>query len=135
MTGEDATRARVALAVVVEAGRVLLARRVVAEGSLSWVFPGGAVEPGESAERASVREAAEEVGVVVEPVRILGERVHPGTGRHLVYVACRFISGQTRAASAREVAEVEWAGRAALQALVPQGFYTPVQDYLDGSLM
>ena len=38
----------VAAAVVLERGRVLLVRRRVAEGTLSWQFPAGNIENGES---------------------------------------------------------------------------------------
>jgi 8-oxo-dGTP diphosphatase len=72
---------RVAIAIVVNGGRVLLIRRSVREGDLSWAFPGGAVEAGEAVEDASVRETPEETGLVVRPVLSLGERVHPDTGR------------------------------------------------------
>lgn len=123
-----------ALSVITDQGRVLLARRSTTEGSLSWAFPGGKVEPGETPEQAAVRETAEEVGVVVEPVRSLGERVHPETGRYVVYVACRLTAGRASAANAREVTETTWADLAALRTLVPQGFYSAVQDYLDGIL-
>lgn len=43
----------VAAAVVVSNGRVLLVRRQIAEGELSWQFPAGKVEPGESDRQAA----------------------------------------------------------------------------------
>ncbi|WP_405994078.1 NUDIX hydrolase [Streptomyces sp. NBC_00986] len=134
MNGEDAAHGRVALAVVVDAGRVLLIRRAVAEGALLWALPGGKAEPEETVEDAAVREAVEEAGVVVEAVRVLGDRLHPDTGRHLVYVVCRLVSGAPEAVSVREVAEVTWASRSETRSLVPRGLYGPVQDYLDGAL-
>jgi 8-oxo-dGTP diphosphatase len=124
----------VALAVIVNAGRVLLARRAVAEDSLAWVFPGGKVEPGETAEDAAVREAREETGVVVEAAGVLGERIHPDTGRCLVYVACRLVSGTAAPSSAREVSEVVWVGSDELGELVPKGPFGPVQEYLASAL-
>jgi 8-oxo-dGTP diphosphatase len=78
----------IAAAVIAAGGRVLLIRRAVAEGGLSWQFPAGKVEPGESAEDAAVRQAFEETGVVVRALVRLGERVHPLTGRIMLYVAC-----------------------------------------------
>ncbi|MEV6174860.1 NUDIX hydrolase [Streptomyces sp. NPDC051954] len=122
------------MAVIVHSGRVLLARRAVTEGSLSWVFPGGKVQPGEAAEDAAVREALEETGVVVDTARMLGERIHPDTGRRVVYVACRLTSGTATVSSAREISEVIWAGSGELSQLIPHGLFGPVQEYLAGAL-
>lgn len=124
----------IAAAVVVHEGRLLLIRRAVAEGSLVWQLPAGKVEPGESPQQAAVREAFEEAGVVVEPVLLLGERVHPDTGVRIAYTACRLVAGTAHAASVREVAEVAWAARAEIPGLIPGGLYGPVQAYLDDVL-
>jgi 8-oxo-dGTP diphosphatase len=121
----------IAAAVVVDAGRVLLIRRSLPEGSLRWSFPSGKQDPGETVEQAAAREALEEAGVTVVPLRLLGERTHPGTGRRMVYVACRLLSGTAHAASPREVAEVAWVGLVELGRLVPGGVYGPVQAYLN----
>jgi len=51
-------------------GHVLLVRRSDEEGL--WGFPGGAMEPGESAAAAMAREVREETGLVVEPVALIG---------------------------------------------------------------
>ena len=78
----------IAAAVVVDNGRVLMVRRRVKEGTLSWQLPAGAIEPGETAEQAAVRETNEETGLVVSAVTLLGARLHPITGRHMSYVVC-----------------------------------------------
>ncbi|MEI6643807.1 MAG: (deoxy)nucleoside triphosphate pyrophosphohydrolase [Novosphingobium sp.] len=56
----------VALALIDEAGRVLMQRRPEhrAHGGL-WEFPGGKVEPGEAPAAALVRECAEELGIAL----------------------------------------------------------------------
>jgi len=58
----------VAVALVDEAGRILLGQRPAGKhlGGL-WEFPGGKVEPGETPEAALVRELAEELGVEIAP--------------------------------------------------------------------
>ena len=45
-----------------EQARVLLLRANVGEGDV-WITPGGALEPGESAEEAALRELREETGI------------------------------------------------------------------------
>ena len=59
----------IASAITVHEGRVLLVRRRVKEGSLSWQFPGGEIEEGEAANDAAVRETREETGLEVKDVR------------------------------------------------------------------
>lgn len=125
----------VSMAVVVASGRVLMIRRQVREGRLSWAFPGGKIEQGETAEAAAVREALEETGLAVEPTRLLGSRVHPDTGRPIAYIACTATAGEAHTAAPEEVAEVAWLTLDDIPRLVPNGLYGPVQDYLDGSLM
>jgi 8-oxo-dGTP diphosphatase len=130
----DDARPAISAAIIVNEGRLLLARRRVSEGQLSWQFPAGEVEPEESPEEAAVRETLEEVGLVVESIRTLGQRIHPATGRTMVYVACGVVSGEARVADADELAEVEWCGPAEIADHVPYPFYEPVQDYITASV-
>jgi 8-oxo-dGTP diphosphatase len=116
--------------VIVHDGRVLLVRRAIAEGSLLWQFPAGAVEEGESHADAAVRETAEETGLTVRAREPLGRRVHPATGRTMVYVACDLVSGTARAAD-EETAEIAWCEPDQLAEYVPHGFFGPVQEHLD----
>lgn len=124
----------VSAAIIVNDGRVLMIRRRVAEGDLSWQFPAGAIEAGETAEDAAVRETAEETGLTVSAVKLLGDRVHPKTGRRMFYAACELLAGEAHVADADELAEVAWAAHSELAAYVPYGLFGPVQDYLDGAL-
>ncbi len=120
----------IAAAVVMSGGRVLLIRRAVAEGSLSWQFPAGKALPGESAEEAAAREAAEETSVSVTVMRVLGERVHPSTVTRIAYVACTQAAGSARVASAREVAEVRWVSPDEADELTGGAIYEPVRRHL-----
>ena len=55
-------------------GELLIVRRIPGgRHGGSWEFPGGKIEPGESAEQALVRELAEELGVAVQVGRLVGE--------------------------------------------------------------
>jgi 8-oxo-dGTP diphosphatase len=127
-------RPAIAAAIIVSDGRVLMVRRKEKEGQLSWQFPAGEVEPGETGADAAVRETHEEVGLKVSADEMLGERVHPATGRKMIYVACRVVGGTPYVADEEELAEVEWCDRAKLSSYVPYPFFGPVQDYFDTRL-
>ncbi|MEU7868043.1 NUDIX hydrolase [Dactylosporangium sp. NPDC049140] len=131
----EPARPTIAAAVIVEEGRLLLVRRRVKEGALSWQFPAGEVEPGETDEQAAVREANEETTLVVQATRSLGSRVHPATGRTMAYVACDRVSGTAAVGDEEELAEVAWCDRATLTEYVPYPFFGPVQEYLDTALV
>ncbi|MFF8298641.1 NUDIX hydrolase [Streptomyces globisporus] len=127
-------RPGIAAAIVVHEGRVLMVRRRVSEGQLSWQFPAGEVEPGEEREAAAVRETQEETGLTVEAVKLLGERVHPKTGRLMSYTACKILGGTAHVADTQELAELAWVSHGDIPEYVPYGLFEPVQDYLDGIL-
>lgn len=128
------TRPAISAAVIVRDGRVLLVRRRKTEGALIWQFPAGQVEAGESDEDAAVRETFEETGVCVAARRVLGSRVHPNTGRDMVYVACDLLAGEPFIGDADELDAVEFAPLADIRDYVPYPFYEPVQEHLDAVL-
>jgi 8-oxo-dGTP diphosphatase len=127
-------RPPIAAAVIVNDGQVLLIRRRVSEGELSWQFPAGQVEAGESAEDAAVRETLEETGLTVRAAGRLGERVHPNTGRTMLYVACDVVDGAASVVDEEEIAEVAWCDRNTLTTYIPYPFYGPVQEHLDATV-
>ncbi|MFF3356765.1 NUDIX hydrolase [Streptomyces sp. NPDC002917] len=135
MTEQTAVqRPGIAAAVVVHDNRVLMVRRKVKEGQLSWQFPAGEIEAGETPEQAAVRETREEVGLTVNVLKSLGERVHPKTGRRISYAACTVMSGTALVADTDELAELAWVAIGDVPAFVPYGLFEPVQMYLDGAL-
>lgn len=124
-------RPGIAAAIVVHEGRVLMVRRRVSEGQLSWQFPAGEVEAGESPEEAAVRETAEETGLAVAVVSFLGERVHPKTGRLMSYTACEVVGGTAEVVDTDELDALAWVALAEIPEYVPYGLFEPVQAYLD----
>jgi 8-oxo-dGTP diphosphatase len=127
-------RPSIAAAIVVSEGRVLMVRRRVGEEQLSWQFPAGEVEPGETREDAAVRETQEETGLEVAALKLLGERIHPKTGRLMSYTACEVMGGTAYVADTEELAELAWVAHGEIQQYVPYGLFVPVQKYLDAAL-
>lgn len=127
-------RPSISAAIIAHEGRVLMVRRRIAEGQLSWQFPAGAIEAGESPEEAAVRETLEETGLHVVAVRLIGERVHPKTHRLMSYTACDVVAGIARVADDDELAELAWCAHSEIAEYVPYGLFAPVQAYLDGVL-
>lgn len=124
----------ISAAIIVHDNRVLMVRRRISEGELSWQFPAGAVEVGETAEEAAVRETLEETGLTVEAVKLIGDRVHPKSKRFMSYTAARIISGEAHVADADELDAVAWVTLAEIPDYVPYGLFEPVQDYLNDTL-
>ncbi|MBT3077602.1 MULTISPECIES: NUDIX hydrolase [Streptomyces] len=131
---EQSVQPPVATAIIIDGGKVLMIRRRQREGKLLWAFPGGGIEAGETPEQAAVRETAEEVGLEVKAVRVLGDRVHPQTGVPMTYVACELISGDAVVGDVEEIAAVAWIGHGEIAEYVPYGLFGPVQEYLDEAL-
>lgn len=61
-------------------GRVLLGRRDIEPRRGCWVFPGGFMDVGETAEEAARRETREEVNLEVDDLQLIGvfTRLEPG---------------------------------------------------------
>lgn len=124
----------ISAAVIVRNHRVLLVKRRVKEGSLSWQFPAGGVEPGETPEQAAIREAQEETTLVASEIKSLGNRIHPKTGRQMYYIACDAPDGFAAVGDEEELAAVAWVTLDELVEYVPAGFFEPVQEYLNDAL-
>ncbi|MFE3657247.1 NUDIX hydrolase [Streptomyces sp. NPDC059165] len=134
MTDTTTTKPGISAAIIVRDGRVLMVRRRVKEGELMWQFPAGGIEPGESPEEAAVRETAEETGLEVKALRLLGQRVHPKTGREMSYTAAEVVGGEAHVADADELDAVAWVTHGELGEYVPYGLFDAVQEYLDEAL-
>jgi 8-oxo-dGTP pyrophosphatase MutT (NUDIX family) len=121
-------RPAIVAAIVTSTLGVLVGRRN--DGKPPWTFIAGEVEPGESAEDAAVREVKEETGCLIGTGEVIGERDHPATGRHMIYMAGHPTHGtDIFVGDEAELAEVRWASLAEADELLP-GMYSPVRDYL-----
>jgi 8-oxo-dGTP diphosphatase len=127
-----------------EAGRVLLIRRggesLSAPRGGEWSLPGGGMEPGESIAGCVVREAFEETGLHVEPVRLIGVYSDPAfqhvtypNGDQVHYVSfsfeCRVVRGGL-APDGDESLEVAYVSPSALPESIWPGHTIRIQDAL-----
>jgi 8-oxo-dGTP diphosphatase len=140
-TGEPVTeppsdkpqRPAVITAIVTSKHGVLIGKRN--DGKPPWTFIAGENEPGESPADTIVREVKEETGLRIVAGDILGERVHPKTGRHMVYVAASPVDSTLNVfvGDEDELAEVRWASVAEADVLLP-GMFEPVREHLAKTL-
>jgi 8-oxo-dGTP pyrophosphatase MutT (NUDIX family) len=118
----------VVAAIVTSEHGVLVGRRN--DGVPPWTFIAGEIEPGESPADAAIREVKEEAGLVVNYSRIIGRRVHPKTGRTMIYLACVPASTtDVHVGDPDELAEVRWITLSEVDALLP-GVFEPVAQFL-----
>ena len=123
----------VVAAIVVSRQGVLMGRRH--DGKPPWTFIAGEIEPGESAADAAVREVKEETGLEVAAGGIIGRRVHPRTGRTMVYMTAAPIRGTgIFVGDADELAEVRWVSLPEADELTGGVMFEPVRDYLRRAL-
>ena len=101
---------RVVAAVVWRGDELLLTQRPPGGAlGLQWEFPGGKIEPGESAGEALVREIAEELGVAATPGRTLGTVRHAyahGLEVEITFIECTLAGIAFRPSAA--VHRVRW---------------------------
>lgn len=62
------------------------------EVKLSWAFPGGKIEDGETKEKAVEREILEETGYIVKAGKIINEKQHPQFPIYVYYFKCMLIN-------------------------------------------
>jgi 8-oxo-dGTP pyrophosphatase MutT (NUDIX family) len=123
----------VVAAIVTSHAGVLIARRN--DGKPPWTFIAGKIEPGESPADAAVREVKEETGLRIRAGGILGRRVHPKTGRTMVYMAARPTHGtDVFVGDTEELAEVRWATPDEADELMGGTIYEPVRAHLRQTL-
>ena len=101
---------RVAAALLVREGRFLICRRPAhkARGGL-WEFPGGKLEPGESAAQCLIRECREELAIEVTPGPVYMELTHayPDLTVELILLQVDEFAGEPRLL---EHSELRWIG-------------------------
>lgn len=128
----SAERVVVTAIVTSEHGVLLCHRR---DGSPEYSFPGGEWEDDESAEDCAIRETAEETGLTVELGPVLGERIHPKTGRRMIYYPATPVGDDTRVkvGDTDEHDAVQWMTWAEAEPLLPY-LFGPVHEHLAATI-
>jgi 8-oxo-dGTP diphosphatase len=95
----------VSCAIIIEKNRVLATRRSESmPHPLKWEFPGGKLKSGESPKASIVREIREELGLEVDPQRLLTPVVHHYDSQSvkLIPVVCGIVDGLIKLAEHQE---------------------------------
>ena len=119
-------------AVLLDGKQVLLVKHTYTPG---WQFPGGGVEPGETAETAAGREALEETGYAVDGRPVLHglflNRIAGGKRDHVAVYVWRDFRSQLEFAPNLEIAECGWFDIDALPADVGKGTARRIREIFD----
>jgi ADP-ribose pyrophosphatase YjhB (NUDIX family) len=131
--GTDPEPPVVALGIITSDLGVLIARRH--DKIPPYTFPGGELRPGESPAAAVLRKVPQETGASITGTEVIGRRIHPKTGRVMVYVAASLTGSPTdiQLGDPDDLAEVVWASLEETDTLMPD-MYKPVHAYLKEKL-
>jgi len=121
---------KIVIGVIENNKKILMVRRRIKEGDLSWQFPGGVVGENETEESAIVREVFEEVDVVCRVQKKLGERIHPLTGKNVGYWLCDYLSGEVFVKYDDELDKAEWMSVDELLKAVTSDIFSVIKEYL-----
>jgi 8-oxo-dGTP diphosphatase len=123
----------VALAIITSPKGVLVAHRK--DGIPPWTFPGGEVQPGETAAAALARKVPAETGIEIKPVLLFGRRIHPRTSRTMVYLAADAVdeAAEPKVLDTEDLDAVEWAGLDTVRERMPD-LYPVVREHLEAVL-
>jgi 8-oxo-dGTP diphosphatase len=113
---------------------VLVGRRN--DGKPPWTFIAGEQDAvkDELPQDTAIREVKEETGLEIEAGDIIGDRVHPQTGRTMIYIAGHPVRGtEVFVGDEAELAEVKWISLHEAYDLLPDMF-GPVRTHLENTL-
>jgi len=111
MTGPEKMKEHAALIIIENnENKVLFVKRSMQKKTLpgAWAFPSGKLEEGESVYETSIREANEELGVEIEPKKILATHELPEFSSRLFFVLCSIKNGEVSIKEPEEIDRLEW---------------------------
>ena len=120
--------------IVLKGDQVLLMRRRNSHGDGTWSSPGGHLEYGESPEACAIRETQEETGLIISYVtcRTITNDRFESEEKHYVtlWMEGRYVSGEPRINSQREMSEVGWFSWNSL----PRPLFLPLEHLLEANV-
>jgi ADP-ribose pyrophosphatase YjhB (NUDIX family) len=119
--GTEPEPASVALAIIAADGKILVGRRH--DRIPPWTFPAAEIKPGESPAVAAARAVQKETGLSATVDHVIGRRIHPKTGRLMIYMEAT-ADGTDTSVSDADIAEVRWIDLAEADQLMPDMFPT-----------
>jgi len=119
--GTEPEPATVAAAVITSDNRILVARRH--DRIPPWTFPATEIAAGESPSAAAARAVLEETGLTAEVDHVIGRRIHPKTGRVMIYLDAT-VNGTEVTCEDPDLAEVRWIDLAEADQLMADMFPT-----------
>jgi 8-oxo-dGTP diphosphatase len=113
--------------IVVREGALLLVRYRDPDGSTYLVGPGGALEEGENAVDAVVREVREETGVTVRPHKVIALEDLESARRKMckIWILCECVSGEVQGTEGAEEEGIVGAGWFTKRAVAGETVYPP----------
>lgn len=117
--GTEPEPASVAAAVITSGKGILVARRH--DRIPPWTFPAAEIAPDESPAAAAARAVRKETGLAATVDHVIGRRIHPKTGRVLIYLDAA-VEGTDAHVGDADLAEVRWIDLAEADQLMPDMF-------------
>ena len=103
---------QVVAALIMRDDKILICQRTRHQPMpLQWEFPGGKIEPGESAIAALVRELEEELGITAEIGREVAHIVHSYKNGNTIELGFYFVEKYAGAIENRIFRDVRWVSR------------------------
>jgi 8-oxo-dGTP diphosphatase len=118
--GTEPEPASVALAIITSESGVLIARRH--DRIPPWTFPATEIRADESPAAAAARAVRKETGLTAAVDHVIGRRIHPKTGRVMIYLEASTNGTDAQVGDTADLAEVRWVDLAEADQLMPDMF-------------